>query len=124
MERVAKQVIVVRTDLGMPAGKLAAQAAHMGQQWLIDVAESRALPTPAQREWMRDGLQTIIAKRVSSEAKLLALYDKAKEAGLAVHLVTDVGLTVFEGVPTRTGLSIGPHFVEDMEAVVKRLQNL
>ena len=121
MKQTAKQVIVMRTDLGMRAGKALAQASHAAQEWLVD---RPTVLSEAQASWLGDGLKTIIVKRVKSEAELLKLYKAAQEAGLTVHLVTDVGLTVFDGVMTHTCLSIGPHFEEDMAPVIKRLQNL
>lgn len=116
----------MRTDLNMPEGKMAAQAGHVAQQFLVRQVRFPEPMSEARAEWVGSVRQTIIAKRVSSEAALDKLYDAAKEAGLDVHMVVDHGLTVFQGVHTSTGLSIGPHFDNDERILklLKRVQNL
>ena len=48
----------------------------------------------AERAWLDGSLRKVTVK-VGSEAELLAVYDKALEAGVLVHLITDRGLTEF-----------------------------
>jgi PTH2 family peptidyl-tRNA hydrolase len=45
---------------------------------------------------------------VNSESELLALHQRALDAGLITALIRDAGLTEFGGVPTYTALAIGP----------------
>jgi peptidyl-tRNA hydrolase len=118
--------MVMRSDLEMPAGKLSAQSGHVGQQFLIQLVRRPVPMSPATTEWVNGDLQTIISKRVSSEAALDKLEAAARAEGLDVHLVVDHGLTVFNGVHTKTGLSIGPHYEDDERIlkVLKRIQNL
>ena len=59
---------------------------------------------------MAEGSLRKVAVKVGSEAELLAVYDKALEAGVLVHLITDRGLTEFGGTPTRTCLAVGPDY--------------
>lgn len=62
---------------------------------------------PAELEWI-NGIFTKICLKVETEEQLLEVERKAREKGLACHLITDRGLTEFNGVPTNTCLSIGP----------------
>lgn len=108
-----KQVIVLRTDLNMRKGKMAAQAAHASMKVFFD----RKVPGPKDRldvplwpeavEWVH-GAFTKIAVGCASEAELRALHDRAVAAGLPCALVIDLGATEFHGVPTPTALAIGP----------------
>ena len=56
----AKQVIVMRKDLGMRKGKMIAQGAHASMKVLVDLAQLRddtlAIPLDAAtREWLVGG---------------------------------------------------------------------
>ncbi len=78
--------------------------------------------TPAMRDWMRDSFAKITA-RVKSEEELLEVFEKAKAAGLEVHLVTDSGRTEFKE-PTITCLAIGPDYVENIDPITAHLDLL
>jgi PTH2 family peptidyl-tRNA hydrolase len=124
----AKQVIVMRNDLGMRKGKTIAQGAHAATAWLSNLARieiaagSKGLRpyfTPfseAQESWLR-GRFTKICVYVTSEEELMSIYEQAKEAKLLVELITDAGFTEFGGVPTKTCLAIGPDWNEKIDAV-------
>lgn len=109
---MVKQIIVIRKDLNMRKGKIAAQASHaavgvvrkMEADWDEDFG---GYDHPHYEEWI-SGLQTKICVSVDSEAALLALHERSKSAGLLTYLVQDAGLTEFGGVPTYTTLAIGP----------------
>ena len=60
--------------------------------------------------------------KVGSEEELLAVYEKAVQAGVMVHLITDGGLTGFGGVPTRTCLAIGPDYDDRIDPVTGDLE--
>jgi PTH2 family peptidyl-tRNA hydrolase len=75
----------------------------------------------AERAWLEGSLRKVTVK-VGSEAELMAVYEKALEAGLAAHLITDRGLTEFGGVPTRTCLGIGPAYDELVDPVTGDLE--
>lgn len=62
---------------------------------------------PVETEWI-NGIFTKICLKVETEEHLLEVERKAREKGLVCHLITDRGLTEFNGVPTNTCLSIGP----------------
>lgn len=128
----AKQVIVMRTDLEMDLGKFVGQAMHavVGAVMLGHVYDPVAktvtfsVADPAFESWLLLASFKKIVCGVKSEAKLLALHEKAKAAGLRTVLIQDAGHTQFNNVPTYTGLCIGPHWPEDIDPVTKRLQLL
>lgn len=124
-----KQVIVLRTDLNMRKGKMAAQAAHASMKVFFDrktAADPATLEVPLwpeAAEWVA-GLFTKIVVGCSSQEELLALQAKAREAGLPCALVVDAGATEFHGVPTPTALSIGPAQAAALDALTGTLKLL
>ncbi len=120
-----KQVIIVRTDLKMRQGKAGVQISHASESWLRD-RESRLgclILDEGEREWFLGPLHKKIALRCDSEEELLALLAKAKERKLLAFLVTDAGLTEFNG-PTNTAIAIGPNAVEDFVGITDHLKPL
>jgi peptidyl-tRNA hydrolase, PTH2 family len=120
-----KQVIAVRNDLNMRKGKMIAQGAHASIMFLV-----RRLCDPegggkdhAIQEWLAHGM-TKICVRVDSEAELLEIAQKAQDARLTVHVITDAGHTEFAGVPTKTCLAIGPDEEGKIDAVTGKLKLL
>ena len=104
-QRPTKQVIVIRRDLRMRRGKEIAQGAHASMAWLAERVVQRMTPvgsvdhvdlSEAERAWLDSSFRKVTVK-VGSEAELLAVYEKALEAGLVAHLITDRGLTEFGG---------------------------
>ena len=127
-ERRLKQVIVMRHDLGMRRGKQIAQGAHAGLAFLMSrlrAAGNLALDdlSPQQRQWLAGGSAKICC-RVDSEEALLAVRDRAMDAGLEVHVITDSGRTEFGGVPTLTCLAIGPDYAEEIDEITGDLKLL
>jgi peptidyl-tRNA hydrolase len=62
--------------------------------------------------------------RVDSAEELMEIYNKAVDAGLEVHLITDSGKTEFHGQPTRTCLAIGPADAEKIDPITGELELL
>ena len=123
-----KQVIVMRHDLKMRRGKQIAQGAHASMSFLcrrLQEAGSVSLDglTDAQRAWLTGAFAKVCC-RVDSEEELMQIHDKALEAGLEVHLITDSGRTEFHGQPTRTCLAIGPDEADKIDAITGHLQLL
>jgi len=100
-----KQAIVVRTDLKMGKGKVAAQVAHAS----LSAAETARERKAAWYEgWKEEGQAKIVLK-VESEAMLHELFRKAKSAGLPASIIEDRGLTQVEpGTVTCLGIGPGP----------------
>ena len=120
-----KQVIVMRNDLNMRKGKMIAQGAHASIMFLVRrLCDADAgAKDQAIQEWLNHGM-TKICVRVDSEADLLEIAQKAEDAGLTVHVITDAGHTEFGGIPTKTCLAIGPDEDEKIDAVTGHLKLL
>jgi PTH2 family peptidyl-tRNA hydrolase len=122
INRDIKQVIVMRKDLNMRKGKMCAQAAHASIHFTVGLIMDDIGPSRLQIEWLTQGM-TKICVGVNSEAELIDIYDKAEAAGLTVHLITDAGLTEFDG-PTKTCLAIGPNRAEHIDEITGELKLL
>ena len=126
--RAAKQVIVLRKDLGMRKGKMIAQGAHASLKVVLDQATingadlSIALSGP-MAAWV-GGHFTKVAVSVTSEEELDEVYAAAQQAGLLCAMIVDAGRTEFHGVPTKTCCAIGPGWVDDVDAVTGALSLL
>jgi len=100
-----KQVIVVRTDLGMSRGKIAVQVAHAS---VTASEEVRTKNRSWWNTWVDEG-QCKVAVKVKSEGTLFDLEQKAKRLGLETAIVQDRGLTeVPPGTVTCLGIGPGP----------------
>ncbi len=98
-----KQVILVRVDLDMGKGKLAAQVAHASLGAALKAMKSRK---EWFEKWMAEG-QAKVVLRVGGEDELLEFKERAAVAGMPTELVVDRGLTQLEP-GTKTCLAIGP----------------
>lgn len=127
-ETRVKQVIVIRHDLKMRRGKQIAQGAHASMSFLCRrLQESDAVSlndfSEVQRAWLTGSFAKVCC-RVNSEEELFEIHDKAQEAGLEVHLITDSGKTEFHDQPTNTCLAIGPDETEKIDKITGHLQLL
>lgn len=127
-ETHVKQVIVMRHDLKMRRGKQIAQGAHASISFLcrrLREHDSLSLDdlTDTQRMWLTQSFAKVCC-RVNSEEELIEIRDKAQQAGLEVHMITDSGKTEFHGQPTNTCLAIGPDVVEKIDEITGHLQLL
>lgn len=126
-----KQVIVVRRELNMRKGKLAAQAAHASMAVFtrgegahfqeVDGQKQMVIPLDEEAYAWLSGRFRKICVYVNTEAELLALHRQAQAAGLRCALIQDSGFTEFKGVPTYTTLAIGPHCNEKLNPVTGHL---
>lgn len=111
-----KQVIVVRADLAMGKGKIAAQAGHAA---VSAAEETRKHHQKWWKAWLQEGQCKVVVK-VGSESELLKLEKEAKELGLPHALISDKGLT--ELPPgTITCLGIGPAPSSDVDKITGTL---
>ncbi|MCK4566989.1 MAG: peptidyl-tRNA hydrolase Pth2 [Candidatus Thorarchaeota archaeon] len=114
-----KQVIAVRTDLGMSRGKMAVQVAHGS----VSAAErARVTKQEEWRAWMREG-QKKVAVKVISEKEVLELRRQAITHSLPHAIIRDAGMT--ELPPgTLTVIGIGPAKAKAVDEVTKDLKLL
>ncbi|KAJ2709960.1 hypothetical protein H4R19_003986 [Coemansia spiralis] len=98
-----KLVLIVRTDLGMSKGKIAAQCSHAALACYKDAMRRAAATVGA---WEMSG-QAKVALKCESEAELLDLQGKARAAGLVAQSICDAGRTQI-AAGSRTVLGIGP----------------
>ena len=114
-----KQIIAVRTDLGMSRGKIAVQVAHGS----VSAAEKvRSAHPDIWKAWFKEGQKKVAAK-VTSEKALLELKAHTAAQRLPYALIRDAGMT--ELPPgTLTALGIGPAKAEDMDRVTGDLKLL
>lgn len=97
-----KQAIVVRADLQMGKGKIAAQSAHASLAAFEKTQEKNA---EWANEWKMQGQQKVVLKVVSKK-ELLELFEQAKTT-LPCALIKDAGHTQVEPGEI-TCLGIGP----------------
>ena len=134
----AKQMIVVRRDLKMRKGKIAAQAGHacvnavlmaLSKEQLLNKisfdeegltligAIDENLPIC---QWILHGEAKICVYEDSEEA-LLEIDRKAKEAGILSALIQDAGHTEIHGEPTFTCLAFEPALPEKVDPITGEL---
>ncbi len=139
-ENKPKQVIILRTDLNMRKGKMAAQASHASMMFLVNKlsfykhqSEIRNATREInhvwfnypQTKWLFDGKFTKVVLGVDSEKALVDLYIQACGLpGTPAFIVEDEGLTEFHGVKTKTALAIGPGWSNVIDPLTKDLKLL
>ncbi|KAL8939958.1 MAG: hypothetical protein Q9216_003064 [Gyalolechia sp. 2 TL-2023] len=109
-----KLVLVVRTDLGMGKGKIAAQCSH------ATLACYRALSNifpmtlnPVLKQWERMG-QAKVVVQAKNEEELDTLRAQALSLGLCAQIIHDAGRTqIASGSATVLGVGPGPKSVVD-----------
>ena len=111
-----KQVMVVRTDLKMGKGKIAAQCCHGSIG-----AYKRTSPEKIKK-WENEAYAKVVLK-VQNKEDLIALKKLADEKGISSYLVVDAGRTQ---IPTSsvTVLGIGPDEDEIIDEVTGDLKLL
>lgn len=108
-----KQVILVRRDLKLPKGKLAAQCAHASVEAVLK-SDSEVV-----KKWRKEGMAKIVIK-VKDEKELLTYFQQAKEKDLVTALITDAGRTVV-APGTKTCAGIGPDDEEKIDKITGKL---
>lgn len=140
----AKQMIVMRRDLKMRKGKIAAQAGHAcveatlmalaregrldevrvlrdedGAPSWVALAHPESDHTPLS-DWFDAGVAKVCVY-VDSEEELLDLAAKGRELGFIVALIRDAGFTEFHGDPTYTCLAFEPLSAEEIDPLTGKL---
>jgi PTH2 family peptidyl-tRNA hydrolase len=112
-----KQVLAIRTDLGMSPGKAIAQAAHVSVLAALKAKES---DPDNFKAWLDEGYMKIACK-VRSLEELKALEKAANESGLPHAVVVDFGRTELEP-GSMTAIAIGPALATDVNPVTGKLK--
>lgn len=114
MERASKQILIVREDLKMRKGKMAAQCAHATQGVLFSQGrkEDTRLTVEfeagsAMQHWCLTNFKKIVLGCKDLD-HFMQYARQARERGVLHYAVMDSGLTEFHGQPTLTVLAIGP----------------
>lgn len=111
-----KQAILVRADLKLPKGKLAAQAAHASVEAVLKSDKDIV------SKWRNDGMEKVVLK-VEDEKELRKYIQIAKDSGLKTSTITDAGHTVVEPGTTTCG-GIGPAKESEIDTVCGKLKLL
>lgn len=142
----AKQVIVMRKDLGMRKGKMISQGAHASLGALLTMfnknntnngtftnyiltyrnsGDNMDKEDKVLSSWL-DGIFTKICLCVNSEEELVSLYNKIKDEApeIPIVMIEDCGLTEFHGIQTKTCIGIGPWISEEIDKFTKHLKLL
>ena len=112
-----KQVIIIRKDLKMRKGKMITQAVHSFSMTVIP-----NLNKGNTQKWLNEGQKKITCS-VDSEEEMIELFNQAEASGLICAIVTDAGLTEFNG-PTKTALAIGPGRSDKINKITGNLKLL
>lgn len=129
-----KQIIVVREDLDMSRGKLAAQVAHASMKNILDIMTKKYDGNTTEwslnlncdldlKEWL-EGIFTKIVVSIGSEEELINLYNQCVQSGLNTSMIEDIGRTEFNGKKTKTCIAIGPHRAEVLAPYTRHLKLL
>ena len=141
MNNKVKQVIVFRKDLlkgekSIRKGKFAAQCAHASTSAVLSLFDENNTDntlilhlkcdenTPFY-QWV-NGFYTKICLSVDNEDELIQLYNNIKlnSPNIPCVLIEDMGLTEFNGVPTKTCIGIGPYWDDEINKYTKHLKLL
>lgn len=107
-----KQIIVVRSDLGLSPGKLAVQVAHASV-----IGYERADKRKIER-WKQEGQKKIVLK--AGLEKMMEVREKAKKAGIPTGTVVDAGLTELPS-GTTTSVVLGPDEEKKIDRITGNL---
>lgn len=111
-----KQVILVRQDLKMSKGKIAAQASHASVECLLKTHKDLI------EEWREQGMKKIILK-VKDKAELMKYRKLAQDANISTCVITDAGHTEVEP-GTVTCIGIGPDDENKIDRITGELKML
>jgi PTH2 family peptidyl-tRNA hydrolase len=139
-DRQVKQIILMRSDLGMRKGKMISAGGHaalgavlkmMKKERVILSDQEGTLPSTKMTIYIEDdsyldkwlnGIFTKICLKVETLEELKALYETAQALDIPGVLIEDVGLTEFKGVKTVTCASLGPFWADEIDKITKHLK--
>lgn len=114
-----KQVMVVREDLGISKGKLAAQVAHAS---LSAAEKARKQNSKWYKNWRNERQKKVVVK-IPTKKELKDLKKEAEIQNLPNKLIKDAGLTELPP-ETPTVLGVGPAPDDEVDKVTGDLKLL
>ena len=117
-----KQVYIVRTDLEMGKGKVAAQCCHAAVKAFREIAERGDKFVEALNRWEFEGSRKVVLK-ISSEKELVDLIQKARKKGIYATSIRDAGMTQIPSGSLTVGV-IGPAGEKEIDEVSGHLKLL
>ena len=114
---------VVRKDLQLPEGLLAAQVAHISDQWMRDRILAEKPFSTEEKEWMKEPYINILA--VNTYEELMDVFASAEAAiGLTPVMWIDIlpSEALKKNLPNiKVGFSVGPADMDKLRAVTGNL---
>ncbi len=114
-----KVVVLVRTDLDMGKGKMAAQVGHASVELAL---RAQKMDRKSFDSWMSGGQKKVVLK-VSGKDEMLSVMNEARSNGLYTVIITDAGRTQVEP-GSMTCVGIGPAPCSDIDKVTGHLKML
>ncbi|MCK4336227.1 MAG: peptidyl-tRNA hydrolase Pth2 [Candidatus Aenigmarchaeota archaeon] len=111
-----KQVIVVRKDLKMDKGKIAAQVAH------ASLEAYKKADTKDVIGWEAEGMKKVVVG-VKDIKEFMKIKERVKEANIPYSVIRDAGRTQIRP-GTVTAMGIGPAKEEKINRITKNLKLL
>lgn len=119
MSKSTKLVLVVRDDLKMGKGKIAAQCSHAS---VMAYCKAKKKQTALLKQWEFTGQMKVVLK-CDNDVVLFDLKKQAEQSGLLTSLVCDAGHTQV-APSTYTVLAIGPAGKEALDKITGHLKLL
>lgn len=114
-----KIVVLVRMDLNMGKGKIAAQVGHAS----VDLAlRAQKMDRKSFDSWMSGGQKKVVLK-VADKDEMIRYMNEARSSGLYTCAITDAGRTQIEP-GSMTVVGIGPAPDSDIDKVTGTLKML
>jgi peptidyl-tRNA hydrolase len=117
-----EQALIMRRDVKPSGRQMMTFASRVAMMFLIDRlrVHSGASPvalSPAERAWIT-GAQEQVYFRVYSEAALFKVVERAREAGLVVHVGESRRRMAGRDAPVPVCCAVGPALTEQIDAIV------
>ena len=132
LKKEPKQILIWRNDVRnssgqkIRVGKISSQLAHASLGSILSIAQRKDnkiiidLNDEYVKSWFEHRFKKVVVY-CPGEKELVELYNQAKKAGLPCALITDAGLTEFNGVPTKTCVGIGPADPDEIDKITGNL---
>lgn len=112
-----KMVLVVRTDLNMSKGKIAAQCSHAA----VGAFEKAQLKDPVSLQIWQNSGKTKVAVKTDSLEEMKQIADSARKKGLTTSMIRDAGRTQI-APNSITVLGVGPAPKEVLDELTGHLK--